>query len=216
MATIYEVFQRYLPVYLKSSKQDRQAILDTVCDVTHFHRKAAIRKFHKLQMGLVGGSHRRGRPTIYGPDVIAALKEVWQAASEICGELPHPVINDYVSIMKRDHQWHHRASTTEKLLQMSEGTVKKKVGAFMKARHKRKGLSSISPSALKNIIPIVIGEWSNKPPGFGQIDTVAHCGSPLLGDMVLPLITLILPLFGIDWPLNGIRGKPLLVKVLNQ
>lgn len=184
MLTKTEVFQRYLPGYLKSSKQDKQVILDKVCDVASFHRKAAIRKFKRLQMGLVGGNHRRGRPTLYGPDVIAALKEVWQVSSEICGELLHPVISDYVRIMKRDGQWHHPGATTEKLLQMSEGTVKAKVGKFMKARHRRKGLSSTSPSALKNIIPIVIGEWAHKPPGFGQIDTVAHCGSSLLGDMV--------------------------------
>jgi hypothetical protein len=184
MATKKEVFQRYLPVYLKSSKSNKQAILDTVCEVTHFHRKAAIRKFHQLQMGLAGGNHRRGRRTVYGPDVIAALKEIWEAASELCGELLHPVIGDYVAVMRRDGQWHHRAGTTDKLLQMSEGTVKAKTGQFMKARHKRHGLSSTSPSALKNIIPIIIGEWSGKPPGFGQIDTVAHCGSSLLGDMV--------------------------------
>lgn len=185
MLTIQEVFQRYLPVYLKASKSDKQVMLNTVCDVTHFHRKAAIRKFHKMQMGLEKNeNHQRGRPTIYGPDVTAALKEIWQAASEICGELLHPVIPDYVNILKRDGQWHHRQSATNKLLQMSEGTVKAKVGSFMKARHARKGLSSTNPSLLKNIIPIVVGEWTDKPPGFGQIDTVAHCGSSLAGDMV--------------------------------
>lgn len=184
MATIYEVFQRYLPVYLKSSKQNKQAVLDTVCDVTGFHRKAAIRKFRRLQIGKAGDGHRRGRPTVYGYDVIAALKEIWELSSEICGELLHPVIGDYLAVMKRDDQWHHRTDTTEKLLQMSEGTVKVKVGQFMKARNRRRGLSSTNPSALKNVIPIVIDEWANKPPGFGQIDTVAHCGSSLLGDMV--------------------------------
>ena len=187
METINEVFQRYLPVYLKASKSNKQAILNTVCEVTNFHRKAAIRKFGNLQMKQAGKVDRRGRPPIYGPDVTLALKEIWQAASEICGELLHPVIGDYVSIMKRDGQWSHRESTTGKLLQMSEGTIKAKVGKFMKARHQRHGLSSTNPSALKNIIPIVVGEWSDKPPGFGQIDTVAHCGSSLLGDLVFSL-----------------------------
>ena len=187
METKKEVFQRYLPVYLKSSKQNKQAILDTVCDVTHFHRKAAIRKFHRLQMGKESDNHRRGRPTVYGPDVISALRTVWETSSEICGELLHPVIEDYVNVMKRDGQWKYLEHTTEKLLQMSEGTVKSKVGKFMKARHKRKGISATSPSALKNIIPIVTGEWRDKPPGFGQIDTVVHCGSSLLGDMVFSL-----------------------------
>lgn len=184
MATNYEVFQRYLPVYLKASKQNKQAILDTVCAVTAFHRKAAIRKFHRLQLGQVGGNRRRGRPTVYGPDVMAALKEVWEVSSEICGELLQPVIGDYVAIMQRDGQWHHQSDTTDKLLRMSEGTVKAKVGEFMKARHRRRGLSSTSPSLLKNIIPIVIGEWADKPPGYGQTDTVVHCGDSLLGDLV--------------------------------
>ena len=184
MATNYEIFQRYLPVYLKASKQDKQAILDTVCEVTRFHRKAAIRKFRRLQLGPVGGNCRRGRPVIYGPEVLAALQAVWTAASEICGELLHPVIGDYAAIMQRDNQWHYRSDATAKLLRMSEGTVKTKVGEFMKARHKRRGLSSTSPSLLKNIIPIVIGEWADKPPGYGQTDTVVHCGDSLIGDLV--------------------------------
>ena len=184
MTTIYEVFQRYLPAYLKASKQNKQAILYKVCDVTKVHRKSAIRKFHKLQFKRRNGRDYRGRPIIYGSDVVAALKEVWQTASEICGELLHPVIGDYVTVMKRDDQWHHCDNVTMKLLTMSEGTVKGKVGGFMKARRKQRGLCSTSPSILKNIIPIVINEWSDKPPGYGQIDTVAHCGSSLLGDMV--------------------------------
>lgn len=187
MQTKKEVFQRYLPVYLKSSKQEKQAILDTVCEVTHFHRKAAIRKFHKMQMGLEGGNRRRGRPVVYGFLSVDALKTVWETASEVCGELVHSVISDYVNIMKRDGQWEHSEPATDKLLQMSEGTVKKKVSTFMKARHRRKGISATSPSALKNIIPIVVGEWADKPPGYGQIDTVVHCGSSLIGDMVFSL-----------------------------
>lgn len=184
MATINEVFQRYLPVYLKASKKEKQAILNTVCNVTNLHRKAAIRKFHHLQFKRLGVSSHRGRPTIYDPDTIVALKFVWQTSSEICGELLHPVIGDYVEVMKRDGQWNYQEETTKKLLQMSEGTVKAKVGRFMKARTAHHGISSTSPSILKNIIPIVVNEWNDKPPGYGQIDTVVHCGSSLLGDMV--------------------------------
>ena len=37
---------------------------------------------------------------------------------------------------------------------------------------------------LKEIIPIATGPWHTKPPGYGQVDTVVHCGSSLLGDLV--------------------------------
>jgi hypothetical protein len=184
MATILEVFERYLGEYLKAPKQRKTEILSTVCELTEFHRKAAIRKFRVLQFRFVGQSDRRGRPVVYTPDVNVALKDIWEASSEICGELLWPVISEYVSVMKRDKQWQHRPDTTTKLLKMSEGTVKAKVGTFMKARHRRRGLSSTSPSLLKNIIPIVTGEWADKPPGYGQIDTLVHCGDSLLGDLV--------------------------------
>lgn len=184
MATNKEVFQRYLPEYLKAFKKEKQAILDTVCAVTSFHRKAAIRKFRNLQLKRFSGVESRGRPVVYDNDVIVALKFVWQTASEICGELLHPVIGDYVNVLRRDGQWIYSAEVTDKLLQMSEGTVKARVGRFMKVRNHHHGLSSTSPSILKNIIPIVVGEWNDKPPGYGQIDTVVHCGSSLVGDLV--------------------------------
>ncbi|MDD4358742.1 MAG: hypothetical protein PHY30_02925 [Candidatus Pacebacteria bacterium] len=187
MRTKTEIFKRYLTQYLKSEKQGKKAILDTVCEVTKFHRKAAIRKFKRLQMKSDSDEDRRGRPVVYGQETIAALKTVWEAASEICGELLHSVIPDYVSIIKRDKQWTYGDRATEKLLQMSEGTVKAKVGRFMKERSKRKGISATSPSALKNVIPIITHEWSNMPPGYGQIDTVVHCGSSLVGDMAFSL-----------------------------
>src|SRR3990167_8704843 len=113
MATIIEVFQRYLPEYLKASKQRKQAILDTVCELTSFHRKAAVRKFGRLQTKSSRENDGRGRPVIYTLDVIAALKNVWTAGSEICGELLHSVTAEYVAILKRDGQWNHRSETTE-------------------------------------------------------------------------------------------------------
>ena len=67
---------------------------------------------------------------------------------------------------------------------MSEGTVKREVGKFVKARFGRKGVSATSPSHIKNIVPIFTGPWSDKPCGYGQIDTVVHCGSTLRGDLV--------------------------------
>ena len=184
MSTILEVFREYLPEYLKASKERKQAILDTVCEVTKFNRKSAIRKFRVLQMKQPGVTDGRGRPVFYTPDVTAALKDIWLASSEICGELLYPVTLEYVTILQRDGEWSHRSETTAKLLLMSEGTTKAKVGKFLKARSYRHGVSSTSPSLLKNIVPIFTGPWKDQPPGYGQTDTVVHCGSSLIGDMV--------------------------------
>ena len=183
MTTKNEIFSRYLGEYLKANKERKGEILQSVCEVTGTHRKAAIRKFRRLQMKDKSIPDRRGRKQYFTPDAIAALKTVWEAASEICGELLYPIIKDYVRILQRDKLWEHSSLATEKLLLMSEGTVKRKVGNFMKARTPRNGLSSTKPSNLKEIIPIFTGPWESKGPGHGQIDTVVHCGHTLLGDM---------------------------------
>lgn len=187
METKNEIFNRYLSEYLTATKEQKLGILTIICLVTGMHRKAAIRKFRVLQMRDPAREERRGRRMYYTPDVTAALKDIWKAGNEVCGELLHPMIGEYVSILKRDRMWSHGAEATEKLLRMSEGTIKQRVGEFSKIRRGRKGISATKPSALKKLIPIFNGPWEDKPPGWGQIDTVVHCGSTLLGDMAYTL-----------------------------
>lgn len=183
MATKNEIFQSKLALYLKANKALKQQILDTVCSLTGLHRKAAIRKFKVLQLRSPGHIAKRGRPVTYTPDVTLALKDIWLAASELCGELIHPVIAEYVAILSRDGQWQHTKATTAKLLKMSEITCKRRVNTFMTGRNPSHGLSVTKPGALKEIIPIFTGPWKDKPPGYGQLDTVVHCGSSLTGNM---------------------------------
>lgn len=187
MATKNEIFDRYLGEYLKAEKSRKTEILNTVCAITGMHRKAVTRKFRALQMRDPARKERRGRKEHYGPDVIAALKDVWEAGSEVCGELLHPMVGEYVDILIRDGMWAHDAAATEKLRAMSLGTMKRRVGRFLKAGRGSKGLSATKPSALKTLIPIFHGPWDGKPPGYGQIDTVVHCGSTLLGDYAYTL-----------------------------
>lgn len=183
MSTRNEIFQSQLTAYLQANKAGKQAILDTVCETTKLHRKAAIRKFRRLQMTSSARLEGRGRPCYYTPDVNLALHDIWVAGSEVCGELIHPVIHEYVAALKRDGMWLHGEETTTKLLRISEGSVKLRVTKFMRDKTLSKGLSATKPGALKEIIPIFTGPWQDKPPGYGQLDTVVHCGSSLVGSM---------------------------------
>jgi hypothetical protein len=150
-------------------------------------RKSAIRKFKHLQTKEPTKEERRGRPRYYTNDVTAALKQLWIAGGEVCGESLHPMINEYIDILVRDNDWNHSDEATGKLRAMSQGTVKIRAELFMKAGRTGKGVSATSPSPLKHLIPIFHGDWSQKPPGSGQIDTVVHCGHTLVGDVVYTL-----------------------------
>lgn len=202
MATKKEVFKEHLPAYLKAGKQQKGEILKHVCFTTGMHIKAAIRKFRKLQMKSPFKEEARGRPEYYTPDVTLALKDVWQAGNEVCGELLHPMIAEYVGIFKRDQMWKHAADATTKLLEMSEATVRRRVSKFKKARRNKKGISSTKPSHIKHLVPIFIGPWGKKPPGYGQVDTVRHSNSAS-GDAVFTLnytdAATLTPMFRAQW-----------------
>jgi hypothetical protein len=187
MATKNSIFDEYKKRYWKGSKEKKKEILTHVCFVTGMHRKAAIRKFSVLQTGDPTKRDKRGRDLFYTPDVTAALKVVWELGSEVCGELLREMIPEYVSILTKNHQWIYGKETTEKLLKMSEITVKRRIATFVREKVPNKGKSTTKPSDLKIIVPIFTGPWSDKPPGYGQIDTVGHCGSTLLGDFVYTL-----------------------------
>jgi len=186
MATKKDIFQTHLTIWLKAkgNKAQRGEITRHICFVTGMHPKSVPRKFRKLQFRDHAHEEQRGRSEYYTPDVTAALKDIWEASDEACGELLHPMVHEYVAIMRRDGQWRHGEEPTGKLLAMSERTMKRRVAKFMKIRGRRHGLSATKPSQLKRIIPIFKGQWNNLPPGHGQIDTVAHCGDTLAGNMI--------------------------------
>lgn len=190
MKTKDEVFAEHLVEWLKAKgdKKKRGEIARHMVFATKCHPKSVSRTFKRLQLHDKSRQERRGRPRYYGAAVVAALRDVWEAGDRGCGELIHPMIGQYVAILKRDELWTHGDEATGKLHAISERTVKRIVTKFRTEDgvHK-KGLSGTSPSALKNIIPIRKGPWKDTAPGDGQLDTVAHCGESLAGSFMWSL-----------------------------
>src|SRR3989344_3727395 len=136
MATKKDIFEEHLGAWLaaKGKRKKRRVITDHICFVTGMHRNSVSRKFNALQMRDPLRTDQRSRAVVYTPDVTAALKDVWEAGDEACGELLHPQIKEYVAILKRDKMWRHSGEATTKLLAMSEHTVRRLVVEFQKTR----------------------------------------------------------------------------------
>src|SRR3990167_6471126 len=110
METKQEIFTRYKKEYYKAKgipgkRRLLTQIIDTVKNVTGMGRKSIIRAFNHLQVKDPSGEERRGRSLYFMPDVTVALKDLWEAGGEVCGELLHPMIREYVGILKRDGMW---------------------------------------------------------------------------------------------------------------
>lgn len=202
MITKQEVLKAKLEEYLKADKSGKGQVLDHLVAITGFVRKAIVRRLKGLQLSDPHRTDLRGGKEIYNPRVVIALKEVWQIANEICAERLQPQVSELVRVLQRDKMWDHDDATTKLLIQMSLGTMKNVVGGFAKIRT-GKGKSLTKPSSLKEIIPIRRGPWNNPKPGFGEIDTVAHCGMSLSGDYAYSLqytdVTLIWTCLAAQW-----------------
>jgi len=190
MKTKEEIFKEHLQVWLKAKgdRKKRGEIAAHIVFVTNCHPKSVSRTFKRLQLRDPAHQEKRGRPRYYDSRVIAALRDVWEAGDHACGELLHPMIREYATVLQRDGMWKHGDEAAIKLFAASERTVKRQISIFRTENGVRtKGLSGTSPSALKNIIPIRKGPWKDTLPGDGQIDTVAHCGESLAGSFIWTL-----------------------------
>jgi hypothetical protein len=184
MATKQDIFQEKLKEYLKAEKVRKGAILDAVIEVSGLSRKAVIRRFRAMQLRDPATQEGRGRPRYYTPDVIVALKEVWEIASEACGENLHAQINEYVSTQEYADTWTHSDEATAKLRAMSLGSVKVYVGKFIRTRLSFGGKSTTRRSSILKMVPIRMDGWDTAEAGVIQVDTVAHCGDTTAGDFV--------------------------------
>ena len=186
MATRHGLLQEHLKDWLaaKGNRKRRREITETVRLAAKMHPKSVPRAFRRLQMRGKAGVTRSGRPRTYGPDVTAALKDIWDAAGEPCGENLHPLIAEYVAILLRDGMWKRGEGTTKGLLAMSLGTVKGRTAGFRRTSFPSHGKSTTAPGAIHALIPVRSGPWSEAAAGTMQVDTVAHCGHTTAGDYV--------------------------------
>jgi hypothetical protein len=199
--TIYGIV---LVKYLKASKSDKTKMLDGVMEVVGIDRKSLIRGLRNAQLKEPWTKFNGGRVTYYTPDSIAALKEVWLAANQCCGELLHSIIPEYVNIFQRDKMWKHGNEATKKLLKMSVATVKRNTSGWKCLG--RKGISTTTPSSIKSRIPVFDGDWKDVPVGTGQVDTVAHCGSTMAGDFIFSCGYVDVPLGWIEYRVQWNKG----------
>ena len=189
MVTKTSIFEAHLEEWLKArrSKEKRGEIAKHICFVAEVHPKSISRSFRRVQLRDSGRGESRGRRRYYTHEVIAALKQVWETASEPCGDNLHPMIPEYIRTLKRDGAWKHSEESSLKLLQMSLGTVKLRVAEFDRKEFLQHGKSTTKKGVIHNLIPIRTGPWDKAPAGTEQVDTVAHCGNSIAGDFVYTL-----------------------------
>lgn len=65
---------------------------------------------------------------------------------------------------------------------MSVATMKRRIAKFRSYKRKQRQ-NTTKAGQLITAIPLRTGPWDNPEPGYGEVDTVVHCGDTLAGDM---------------------------------
>ena len=83
--------------YFRAAKKTKTEMLNEFVATTGMHRKAVIRSLN--QMGRSRGNRKTGRPSLYGPEAMAALKVVWKATDCLCSKRLQPFLPELVGIL---------------------------------------------------------------------------------------------------------------------
>jgi len=179
--SVEELVGALRPRYGKADRSEKSQILDEFVAVTGFHRKAAIRRLRRVRRR---SGKRRGRPRVYTPDVVAALRSVWEVCGHICSKRLAPFLPEAVALLRREGKIVVPAGVRERLIRMSPATIDR-----LLAKHRQgeaRGRCTTKPGTLlRSQVPVrTFADWTDTRPGFLEIDLVAHCGDTTAGEFV--------------------------------
>ena len=172
--------------YLASSKKDKGRILDEFIAVTGHHRKHGIRLLGQSGDAGEKPSMIKGRH-IYDEAVREAVIVIWEAADRICGKRLKAVLPYLVGSMERHEHLDLDPLVRARLLSASAATLDRLLQPIRPtagSRRRRRRRQSMS----KRVPVRTYNDWNRPPPGYLEIDSVAHCGGPLSGSFIHSLV----------------------------
>lgn len=176
-----EYLARMRERYERAGREVKRRLLDEVCEVTGYHRKAVIRL---LRRATPPATERRprGRRVAYGPEVVAALRAIWTAAG-------YPWSVRLKALLPAWVPWGRRRlrltpATERALLRISARQIDRRLQPYKQALRTRMYGRTKPGTLLKHHIPVQTERWHGTEPGFTEIDLVSHSGDCAEGEFL--------------------------------
>jgi len=185
LATRRELIEAIAERYHAAGRTQKKQILDEFIKVTGYHRKHAIRALRRTS-GKSAEPAPRSR--VYDEAVHTALTILWEASDRICGKRLKEAIPTLVAAMERYGHLQLEAEVRRLLLAMSAATMDrllKPVREISKQGRRRPGINT---PLRRSIAVRTFNDWNDPPPGFFEMDMVAHCGKSVAGSHAHSLV----------------------------
>src|SRR6202163_3925579 len=187
LATRRELIQAIAGRYHAAARVDKKKILDEFIEVTGFHRKHAIRAL-RTTASADDAKAPSSRPRIYDQAVVEGLTILWEAADRICGKRLKCAIPALLEAMERHGHLKPDPEVRRLVLAASAATIDRLLAPVRDTSKQGRRRNSISTPLRKNIAVRTFADWNDPPPGFFEMDMVAHCGKSVAGSHVHSLV----------------------------
>jgi hypothetical protein len=186
MATKAELVAAIGRRYRAGSRAERTKILDEFVAVTGHHRKHAIRLLRPNSKAC--GAVRRHVYRHYGAEVREALVVLCEASDGLCSKRLKPII-PVLPALERHGQLAIGEVIRGRLLAVSPATIDRLLSEVrLVARGGRRRRAGFS-SAVRRTVPVrTFGDWNDPPPGFVEVDFVAHSGTSAAGSFLQTMV----------------------------
>lgn len=187
MSTRTELVAAIRERYERSNKAERSVILNEFVAVTGYHRKHAIRLLASTTGRRIAAPRRAHHR--YDTDVREALIVLWEASDRICSKRLKPLVPVLLPALERHGRFAVSAEVRTLLLAISPASMGRLLSEVrLVARGGRRRRTGFS-SAVRRAVPVrTFGDWNDPPPGFVEVDFVAHAGTSAAGSFVRTMV----------------------------
>lgn len=187
LATRRELIEAIAARYQSGTRIEKRKILDEFVEVTGFHRKHAIRALRKTEKK-VEATAKASWARRYDEAALAALTVLWETADRICGKRLKEGIPTLLAAMERHGHLQLDIGVRQQLLTMSAATMDRLLKPVRDVARQGRRRTTINTALRKSIVVRTFSDWNDPPPGYFEMDMVAHCGKSVAGSHVHSLV----------------------------
>src|SRR3981189_3538935 len=166
-----------------AKRAEKGRILSARSATAGWHRKHAVRALRQHETagpeGVKPPQERKGR---YGATIKDAMTALWEASDRVCGKRLKVMIPTLLPALERHGRLKLGLADRDRVLAISSATIDRLLGDVKVSASGGKGRrEGFCPGSRREVPIRTFNDWNSPPPGYCEVDMVAHGGTSVAG-----------------------------------